>query len=110
MSAFEELGVCPELIRVAEEQGWLLPTAVQAEAVPLILGGGDVLAAAETGSGKTGAFGMPILQIVHEALRDAAATGAGIGGGGGGAGGASASTVTMSTVGTRSARSVDRGV
>jgi ATP-dependent RNA helicase DDX1 len=41
--------------------------------VPLILGGGDVLAAAETGSGKTAAFGMPILQIVHEALRESAA-------------------------------------
>ena len=75
MSVFEELGVCPELIRVADEH-WLLPTPVQAEAVPLILGGGDVLAAAETGSGKTGAFGVPILQIVHESLRDAAATSA----------------------------------
>ena len=40
---------------------------VQAETVPLILGGGDVLAAAETGSGKTGAFALPILQIVYEA-------------------------------------------
>jgi ATP-dependent RNA helicase DDX1 len=72
MSAFEELGVCPELIRAAEDAGWLLPTAVQAEATPLILGGGDVLVAAETGSGKTGAFGVPVLQIVHESLRNAA--------------------------------------
>ena len=40
---------------------------VQAETLPLILGGGDVLAAAETGSGKTGAFALPVLQIVHEA-------------------------------------------
>lgn len=46
-----------------------LPTPIQAEAVPLILGGGDVMAAAETGSGKTGAFALPVLQIVHEALR-----------------------------------------
>lgn len=45
-----------------------LPTPIQAEAVPLILGGGDVMAAAETGSGKTGAFALPVLQIVHEAL------------------------------------------
>jgi len=45
-----------------------LPTPIQAEAVPLILGGGDVMAAAETGSGKTGAFALPVLQITHESL------------------------------------------
>lgn len=49
-----------------------LPTDVQAEAIPLILGGGDVLMAAETGSGKTGAFCLPILQTVWETLRDIA--------------------------------------
>ncbi|PFH31733.1 putative ATP-dependent RNA helicase DDX1 [Besnoitia besnoiti] len=69
MSAFEELGVCPEIIKAIEEDEWLLPTPVQADAIPLILGGGDVCAAAETGSGKTGAFGLPALQVVHEALR-----------------------------------------
>eukprot|EP00297_Palpitomonas_bilix_P006159 CAMPEP_0113914910 /NCGR_PEP_ID=MMETSP0780_2-20120614/30793_1 /TAXON_ID=652834 /ORGANISM="Palpitomonas bilix" /LENGTH=423 /DNA_ID=CAMNT_0000913129 /DNA_START=197 /DNA_END=1463 /DNA_ORIENTATION=- /assembly_acc=CAM_ASM_000599 len=68
MSAFEELGLTPELIRAVEKLDWLLPTPIQAEAIPLILGGGDVLAAAETGSGKTGAFGLPILQAVHETL------------------------------------------
>ena len=62
----------PELIRAVEEQGWLLPTPVQQEAVPLVLGGGDVLAAAETGSGKTGAFALPVLQIAHEAITAAA--------------------------------------
>ncbi|KAK9822994.1 hypothetical protein WJX81_003865 [Elliptochloris bilobata] len=66
MSAFEELGVLPELIAAVEELGWQLPTPIQAEAIPLILGGGDVLAAAETGSGKTGAFALPVLQLVHE--------------------------------------------
>lgn len=45
---------------------------MQAEAIPLILGGGDVLMAAETGSGKTGAFCLPIIQIVWETLRDLA--------------------------------------
>jgi ATP-dependent RNA helicase DDX1 len=54
MSAFEELGVCPEIIRAVEEMGWLLPTPIQQEAVPLILGGGDVMAAAETGSTSIG--------------------------------------------------------
>lgn len=43
---------------------------MQSEAIPLILGGGDVLMAAETGSGKTGAFCLPILQIVWETVRD----------------------------------------
>ena len=73
MAAFEELGTCPELIRAVQEMGWLLPTPVQAEAVGLILGGGDVSAAAETGSGKTGAFALPILQVCHEALRQQSA-------------------------------------
>ena len=49
---------------------WLLPTDVQSEAIPLILGGGDVLMAAETGSGKTGAFCLPILQITWESLKE----------------------------------------
>lgn len=70
MTAFEEFGLIPELGKAVDEMEWLLPTDVQAEAIPLILGGGDVLMAAETGSGKTGAFCLPILQIVHETLRD----------------------------------------
>eukprot|EP01051_Picozoa_sp_SAG22_P018867 SAG22_NODE_3308_length_1789_cov_1.218343_1_plen_293_part_10 len=88
MSAFEEIGLCPELITAIERMDWLLPTAVQAEAVGLILGGGDVSAAAETGSGKTGAFALPLLQICHEWLREQMAgrtNGGGAGGGGGGA-------------------------
>jgi ATP-dependent RNA helicase DDX1 len=69
MSAFEDLGLLPELIRAVDEMGWLLPSAIQSEAIPLILGGGDVLAAAETGSGKTGAFALPLLQLVQESIR-----------------------------------------
>lgn len=69
MSAFEELGVMPEIITALEEMDWNLPTPVQTEAVPLILGGGDLAVAAETGSGKTGAFCLPIVQIVHEQRR-----------------------------------------
>ncbi|XP_065839715.1 ATP-dependent RNA helicase DDX1-like [Oscarella lobularis] len=70
MAAFLELGVMPEIIQATEEMEWTLPTDVQAEAIPLILGGGDVLMAAETGSGKTGAFSLPVIQIVHETLVD----------------------------------------
>lgn len=70
MTAFDELGVMPEISKAVEEMGWMLPTDIQAESIPLILGGGDVLMAAETGSGKTGAFSIPVIQIVHESLHD----------------------------------------
>ncbi|RUS75832.1 hypothetical protein EGW08_016401 [Elysia chlorotica] len=70
MTAFEEMGVLPEIGKAVEEMDWSLPTDVQSEAIPMILGGGDVLMAAETGSGKTGAFCLPILQIVYETMKD----------------------------------------
>jgi len=68
MAAFEELGVMPELSKALESMDWLLPTEIQSEAIPLILGGGDVLMASETGTGKTGAFCIPIVQVVHEQI------------------------------------------
>ena len=67
-AAFEEVGLCPELIVAADRAGYALPTPIQSEAIPLALTGGDVLASAETGSGKTFAFGAPTLQLVHEAI------------------------------------------
>ncbi|CAK9794881.1 ATP-dependent RNA helicase Ddx1 [Anthophora quadrimaculata] len=70
MTAFEEMGVLPEIGKAVDDMEWTLPTDVQAEAIPLILGGGDVLMAAETGSGKTGAFCLPVLQIVWETLKE----------------------------------------
>ncbi|EGD75338.1 eIF4a [Salpingoeca rosetta] len=69
MAAFDRFGMMPEIMEATQHLGWELPTDIQAEAVPLILGGGDVLMAAETGSGKTGAFCMPVIQIVAETLR-----------------------------------------
>ncbi|CDQ99750.1 unnamed protein product, partial [Oncorhynchus mykiss] len=62
------MGVMPEIAQAVEEMDWLLPTDIQAESIPLILGGGDVLMAAETGSGKTGVSGSafpPYGQIQH---------------------------------------------
>ncbi|ESO02060.1 hypothetical protein HELRODRAFT_106435 [Helobdella robusta] len=70
MTAFEEMGVMSELAQAVEEMDWNLPTDIQAESIPLILGGGDVLMAAETGSGKTGAFCLPVIQIVCETIKD----------------------------------------
>jgi ATP-dependent RNA helicase RhlE len=55
----------PELVRVVADQGYTEPTPVQAEAIPLVLAGRDVLAGAQTGTGKTAAFVLPILQLLH---------------------------------------------
>jgi len=60
----------PELIVALEHLGWNLPTSVQDEAIPLILGGGNVMIAAETGGGKTGAYMIPLLQILCEQTTD----------------------------------------
>lgn len=71
MTAFENLGVMPEIGDAVRKIGWQLPTDIQADSIPLILGGGDVMMAAETGSGKTAAFSIPVIQIVHETYQDA---------------------------------------
>jgi len=55
----------PELLQVLQELGFESPTPVQAQAIPLVQTGQDVIAQAETGSGKTAAFGLPILEKVH---------------------------------------------
>ena len=58
---FEELGLSPELVRTVADEGYTEPTPVQERAIPLVLEGKDVLAAAQTGTGKTAAFSLPIL-------------------------------------------------
>jgi ATP-dependent RNA helicase RhlE len=58
---FDTLGLSADLVRTVREEGYLEPTPVQAEAIPLVLAGRDVLAAAQTGTGKTAAFVLPIL-------------------------------------------------
>lgn len=68
MAAFCELGVMPEIAGLLTENDWHLPTDIQAEAIPMILGGGDVLMASETGTGKTCAFCVPLVQIVYEQI------------------------------------------
>ena len=66
---FDSLGLLPELLQAVDDLQWSLPTDIQDEAIPLILGGGDVMAAAETGSGKTAAFSLPMIQCVYESLQ-----------------------------------------
>jgi ATP-dependent RNA helicase RhlE len=58
---FDQLGLSADLLQMVEEEGYEQPTPVQAEAIPLVLAGRDVLAAAQTGTGKTAAFVLPIL-------------------------------------------------
>jgi ATP-dependent RNA helicase RhlE len=58
---FEELGLSADLLRTVAEEGYTEPTPVQERAIPLVLQGRDVLAAAQTGTGKTAAFTLPIL-------------------------------------------------
>ena len=69
--SFEPLGLTPELLRAVADQGYTEPTAVQAEAIPLVLEGRDVLAGAQTGTGKTAAFVLPILQRLARRARPA---------------------------------------
>lgn len=59
---FSELGLDPLLLRAVNEQGYIEPTPVQAKAIPPILLGRDVMAAAQTGTGKTASFTLPMLQ------------------------------------------------
>src|SRR6186713_3481738 len=63
--SFDTLGLSPELVRVVAQQGYTEPTPVQTKAIPLVLEGRDVLAGAQTGTGKTATFVLPMLQRLH---------------------------------------------
>jgi ATP-dependent RNA helicase RhlE len=63
---FATLGLIAPLLRAVEEQGYSEPSPIQAQAIPVILGGQDVLASAQTGTGKTAGFILPILQRLSE--------------------------------------------
>ncbi|MBV2210109.1 MAG: DEAD/DEAH box helicase [Thermomonas sp.] len=63
---FEQLGLAPALLRALADYGYETPTPIQAQAIPLVLAGHDVLGGAQTGTGKTAAFGLPLLQKLAE--------------------------------------------
>jgi ATP-dependent RNA helicase RhlE len=62
---FAGLGLAEPLLRAVTAAGYTNPTAIQAKAIPLVLAGGDLLAAAQTGTGKTAGFVLPILHRLH---------------------------------------------
>ncbi len=59
---FSTLGLAPELLRALNESGYTTPTPIQSQAIPVALAGGDLMAGAQTGTGKTAAFALPLLQ------------------------------------------------
>ena len=61
---FDELGLAPELLRAITEQGYTTPTPIQAQAIPVVLSGKDLMGGAQTGTGKTAAFTLPLLQRI----------------------------------------------
>ncbi|HEY4636775.1 MAG TPA: DEAD/DEAH box helicase, partial [Burkholderiales bacterium] len=63
-TSFATLGLQAELLRAVADQGYTVPTPIQAQAIPVVLAGRDLLGAAQTGTGKTAGFTLPILQLL----------------------------------------------
>lgn len=63
---FSELGLSEQLLKAVADQGYQSPTPIQAQAIPVILQGRDVLAGAQTGTGKTAGFTLPLLQLLQQ--------------------------------------------
>lgn len=64
MNSFESLGLSKELLQAVESEGYTSPTPVQVQSIPPLLAGRDVLGVAQTGTGKTAAFALPVLQAM----------------------------------------------
>ena len=72
---FKELNLIKPLLQALDDQGYETPTPIQAQAIPLLLEGRDVLGCAQTGTGKTAAFALPVLQHISQALEEAPRSG-----------------------------------
>ena len=68
MSSFNELGLSEDIVRAVSEQGYTSPTPIQLQAIPAVIKGGDLLAGAQTGTGKTAGFTLPVLQRLSTSL------------------------------------------
>ncbi|MCA1925768.1 MAG: DEAD/DEAH box helicase [Thiobacillus sp.] len=62
MTTFAELGLAPDILRALDDMGYVTPTPIQEQVIPLAMRGGDILGAAQTGTGKTAAFALPLIQ------------------------------------------------
>ena len=65
-TSFSELGLSPEILRAVTEAGYTTPTPIQAQAIPVVLAGLDVMGGEQTGTGKTAGFALPILQRLQQ--------------------------------------------
>ena len=61
---FKDLGLSPELVDAVTKQGYSTPTPIQSQAIPIILKGKDILGSAQTGTGKTAGFTLPMLHLL----------------------------------------------
>lgn len=61
---FDDFGLAPPIMQALAEQGYVHPTPIQAKAIPIVLQGHDVMGAAQTGTGKTASFSLPIIQLL----------------------------------------------
>jgi ATP-dependent RNA helicase RhlE len=61
---FADFGLAPEILRALTDQGYVHPTPIQEQAIPIVLQGRDVMGAAQTGTGKTAGFSLPIIQLL----------------------------------------------
>ena len=72
--SFEELGLSEAIVRAVTENGYTQPTPIQSQAIPAVLKGGDLMAGAQTGTGKTAGFTLPVLQRLSGGARPASRT------------------------------------
>src|SRR5262249_31969298 len=70
--SFVDLGLAEPILRALESEGYTTPTPIQSQTIPHVLAGRDLLGCAQTGTGKTAAFALPILQHVDKHRRQAA--------------------------------------
>src|SRR6266567_3213170 len=69
LMSFTDLKLLPKLVRACESLGYTEPTPIQTKAIPIVLNGQDLIGCAETGTGKTAAFLLPIIQRISEKSR-----------------------------------------